>query len=93
MIKNLEQPTAFELIDREELDHQFRCLGGFLTTVYDKPVSCIHLYLTLEKSQNLRDIFIDMTNLSWFEIVEILSNKYPILHKSKKIKFEDLVPL
>lgn len=79
-------PDASELINDTELEELINKLGGFLTIVTNKPISCVTFFLLIQKNEKLRDVLVELADTSWYSIVEYLAHRYPVLNKSKKIK-------
>jgi len=70
-------PDAYEIINK---------YGSYLTIITNKPISSVTMFMMTAKTPALQQILVDLTELSWYSIVEYLAYRYPILNKSKKIK-------
>lgn len=79
-------PDASEIINIKELDEIINKYGSFLTIVTNKPVSSVSMFMLVNKTPILKQVLVDLTEVSWYSIVEYLAFRYPILNKSKKIK-------
>jgi len=79
-------PCASTQISREELEETINKFGSFITLLTNKPVSCVTMFLLIQKHPELRQILVDLADTSWYTIVEYMAYRYPVLNKSKKIK-------
>lgn len=79
-------PCANTQISREELEETVNKFGSFITLLTNKPVSCVTMFMLIQKNPELRQILIDLADTSWYSIVEYMAYRYPVLNKSKKIK-------
>lgn len=79
-------PCANTYIINQELEDIINKFGGFITLITNKPVSCVTLFLLINKHQQLKEMILQMTDASWYSIVEYMAYRYPVLNKSKKIK-------
>lgn len=79
-------PCALTSISHDELDEVINKFGSLITLLTNKPISCVTLFLLIQKHPEFRDILIDMGETSWYSIVEHLAWRYPVLNKSKKIR-------
>lgn len=79
-------PCAHNTMSTDELEETINRFGSFVTLLTNKPVSCVTLFLILQKHPELKEILVDMTDLSWYSIVEYMAHRYPVLNKSKKIR-------
>lgn len=79
-------PCANTYIINQELEDIINKFGGFITLITNKPVSCVTLFLLINKHQQLKEMILQMTDASWYSIVEYMAHRYPVLNKSKKIK-------
>jgi len=79
-------PDASEIINMDELDEIINKYGSYLTIITNKPISSVTMFMMTAKTPALQQILVDLTELSWYSIVEYLAYRYPILNKSKKIK-------
>jgi hypothetical protein len=70
----------------QELEDLINKFGSFITIVTNKPVSCVTLFILIQKYPELRNSLIAMSETSWYSVVEYLAYRYPVLNKSKKIK-------
>jgi hypothetical protein len=79
-------PDASEIIDKMELDEKINKFGSFISIIYNKPISCVTMFMTIAKNKALQKILVDYTDTSWYSLVEYFAYRYPLLNKSKKIK-------
>ena len=79
-------PCANTHIINEELEDIINKFGGFITLITNKPVSCVTLFLMINKHHQLKRMILELTDTSWYSIVEYMAYRYPVLNKSKKIK-------
>jgi hypothetical protein len=79
-------PCASTQISNEELEETVNKFGSFITLMTNKPVSCVTMFLLIQKHKDLREMLIDISDSSWYSIVEYMAHRYPVLNKSKKIK-------
>lgn len=79
-------PCANTNIVNQELEDIINKFGSFITLVTNKPVSCVTLFLLINKHEQLKNILLMLTDASWYSIVEYMAHRYPVLNKSKKIK-------
>lgn len=84
--KEFIQPDASELLSLQEIDEIINKYGSFLTIVANKPISVVSMFMMIAKSKELQEVLVDMSNLSWYSLVEYMAYKYPLLNKTKKIK-------
>lgn len=85
-------PSAEEIITSHEMDETINHFGSFFTMLADKPISCITFFLLLEKTDEIKSCISTIADVSWFELVDYLSQRYTVLNKSKKIKNESSLP-
>ena len=79
-------PDASEIIFDTELEDLVNKFGSLLTMMTNKPISCVTFFLLLQKNNDLKDVLVELSDTSWYDIVEYLAYRYPVLNKSKKIK-------
>ncbi len=79
-------PDASEIINERELEEIVNKFGSFLSIATNKQLSCVTFFILLYKNPKLRDILVDLSDTSWYSIVEYFSHRYPVLNKTKKIK-------
>jgi hypothetical protein len=92
IIEEFAHPAAHQILNSKELEETVNCFGSFLTMVTNKPISCVTFFLALEKSPEIRTCIQQISDVSWFELVDYLAKRYPVLNKSKKIKYETDLP-
>jgi hypothetical protein len=83
---NFTSPCANSYIVDRELEELVNKFGSFITLVTNKPVSCVTMFILINKYPELRNSMIAMSETTWYSIVEYLAHRYPVLNKSKKIK-------
>ncbi len=81
-------PSADQIIDRRELEETVNNFGSFFTMVTNKPISSITYFILLEKNPEIRTCIEELSEVSWYELVDYLAKRYPVLNKSKKVKYE-----
>lgn len=79
-------PCANSFIVNQELEELVNKFGSFITLVTNKPVSCVTMFILINKYPELRNAMIDMSETTWYSLVEYMAHRYPVLNKSKKIK-------
>jgi hypothetical protein len=79
-------PCANTFLINQELEDLINKFGSLVTIVTNKPISCVTLFLTIQKHQQLQNALVEMSETSWYSIVEYMAYRYPSLNKSKKIK-------
>jgi hypothetical protein len=79
-------PCANTHLINQELEDLINCFGSLVTIATNKPISCVTFFLILQKSPELQKALVEMSDTSWFSIVEYMAYRYPSLNKSKKIK-------
>lgn len=84
--ENFVAPCANSELSMFELEENINKFGALLTLIFNKPISCVSMFILIRKHPELRDLLINMTDTSWYSIVEYLAYRYPVLNKSKKIK-------
>lgn len=84
--ENLVSPCATTHIINQELEEIINKFGSFATIATNKPLSCVTLFSLIQKYPEMRRIIVDLSETSWYSIVEYMAYRYPALNKSKKIK-------
>ena len=79
-------PCANTFLINQELEDLIYKFGSLVTIVSNKPISCVTLFLTIQKHPPLQNALVEMSETSWYSIVEYMAYRYPSLNKSKKIK-------
>jgi hypothetical protein len=79
-------PDASEIINNKELEEIINAYGSFLTIVSNKPISCVTMFMMIAKHPVLQKVLVEVSETTWYSLVEYLAYRYPILNKSKKIK-------
>ena len=79
-------PCANTFLINQELEDLINKIGSLVTIVSNKPISCVTLFLTIQKHPQLQNALIEMSETSWYSIIEYMAYRYPSLNKSKKIK-------
>lgn len=69
-----------------ELDQFINKYGAFVGILLNKNISCVTLFSTLMQDEELREVMTEICHYSWYDVVKHMSYRYPILHKSKKIR-------
>ncbi len=84
--ENFVSPCANTHLINRELEELINKFGSFVTILTNKPLSSVTLFIHLQKNPQLLKALVDMSETSWFTIVEYMAYRYPALNKSKKIK-------
>lgn len=84
--ENFVAPCASSTISFYELEETINKFGSLLTLITNKPISCVTMFILIQRSPELKRLLVDMTDNTWYSIVEYLAYRYPVLNKSKKIK-------
>lgn len=79
-------PSPNDIINEQELEEIMNKFGSFLSIVLNKPISSVTVFTLLRKDTHMRDVLLDISDQSWYSIVEYMSYRWPVLNKSKKIK-------
>ena len=79
-------PCAHTHLINQELEDLINKFGSLVTIVTNKPISCVTFFINIQKHPELREILEEMSETSWYSIVEYMAYRYPALNKSKKIK-------
>jgi hypothetical protein len=79
-------PCANTHIINQELEDTINKFGSFITLISNKPISCVSLFILINKSPELKILLLKLTDTSWYSVVEYMAHRYPVLNKSKKIK-------
>lgn len=82
----LENPDSITIINNEELTEIINKFGSLLTILSNKPISCVTFFLIIQKNKELKKVLLELTDISWYDLVAYLAHRYPVLNKSKKIK-------
>jgi putative flippase GtrA len=91
-IDKFTHPSADQIINSQELNETVNRFGSFFTMLTDKPISCVTFFLLLEKTDEIKTCISTIADVSWYELVDYLSQRYTVLNKSKKIKNEPSLP-
>lgn len=86
--ESFTHPSASDILNSKELEETVNYFGSFLTMVTNKPISCVTYFIMLEKSPEIRACIESIADVTWYELVDYLAKRYPVLNKSKKIKYE-----
>lgn len=86
VVEEFVTPCASTTLGLEEMNEIINKFGSFVTIVTNKPISCVTLFLLIQKNPELKEILLELTDSSWYSVVEFMAHRYPILNKSKKIK-------
>ena len=86
--ENFTHPSASDILDNKEIEEIINKFGSFFTMLTDRPISCVTYFLLLEKSPEIQTCIQTMVDVSWYELVDYMANRYSVLNKSKKIKNE-----
>lgn len=81
-------PGANIYVVNQELEDLINKFGSLMTLATNKPISCVTLFLIIQKNPQLQNILVEESETSWYSIVEYMAYRYPSLNKSKKIKKE-----
>lgn len=84
--RNLQNPSAVDIINNAELEEIINQYGSLLMMITNKPISCVTFFLLIMKNEALKEILLELTSCSYYDIVDYLAWRYPVLNKSKKIK-------
>lgn len=82
-------PSAREIVGRKELDEIINQFGSLISILTNKPISCVSLFVLITSNEDLKDVILDISDVSWYSLVEHLAFRYPLLNKSKKIKSDE----
>lgn len=73
-------------IFNKELDEIIDKIGAFCSLLTNKSMSCVSVFSFLLENESIRDTLLEINQVSWYDLVSRMTYRYPILHKSKKIK-------
>ena len=79
-------PCANTQIVTQELEDLINKFGSLITLITNKPVSCVTMFIVIQKNPELKKSLVELSETSWYSIVEYMAYRYPVLNKSKKIK-------
>jgi hypothetical protein len=79
-------PCANTHLINQELEETINKFGSFITIMTNKPVSCVTMFIIIQKYPELRDVLVTLTETTWYSVVEYMAHRYPVLNKTKKIK-------
>lgn len=79
-------PSATDILNIQEMEEIINQYGSLLTIITNKPISCVTFFLILMKNEDLKEVLVELTSASYYDIVQYLAYRYPVLNKSKKIK-------
>jgi ureidoglycolate hydrolase len=79
-------PCANTHLINRELEETVNKFGSLITLFSNKPVSCVTMFIIIQKHPVLQQALIDLSETSWYDVVEYLAHRYPVLNKTKKIK-------
>jgi hypothetical protein len=79
-------PSPNDIINEQELDTIVNKFGSFLSIIVNKPISCVTVFTMLRKDTQVRDVLLEISDHSWYSVVEYMGHRWPVLNKSKKIK-------
>lgn len=74
------------IISERELDEFINKCGSLVSLALNKSISSVTLFSQLMEDEELKDVLLDINDYSWYDMVIRMTYRYPILHKSKKIK-------
>lgn len=87
MISKSSSDNVVDILSNREFEEQTYLLATFLSLVYaKKQLSPVIFFITVYRSPMIKEMYMEMTNCSFFEIVQNLCQMFPIISKSKKIK-------
>ncbi len=75
-----------DMIYAKEMDLLVNKFGSLCGILMNKNISCVTFFTQLLKDEEFRTVMAEMGNCTWFDVVRYMSYRYPLLHKSKKIK-------
>lgn len=84
--ENINVLAPIDIVHKAEIEETVNKIGAFLSIVMNKPISCVTFFTVLRKEIQLQQVLVDLTDTSWYDIVEYMSFRWPVLNKSKKIK-------
>jgi hypothetical protein len=84
--ENLNVLAPIDVVHKNEIEEAVNKVGSFLSIIMNKPISCVTFFTVLRKEIHLQQVLVDLTDSSWYDIVEYMSYRWPVLNKSKKIK-------
>lgn len=73
-------------IFNRELDDIIDKIGSLCSLLENKSMSCVSVFSLLLENEPLREIVLEVNQVSWYDVVTRMAYRYPILHKSKKVK-------
>lgn len=76
---------AQELSDLD-FEQRITKLFSFVSLLYNKRLSPVALMLILVETPQLRTLFSQTTEMTFFELTRKLAYMYPVLYKSKKLE-------
>lgn len=80
-MENLE-----DVIYSKEMDMLINKCGSFCGILLSKSISCVTLFSQLLEDEDFKEVVEEIGGCSWFDVVTHMTYRYPVLHKSKKIK-------
>lgn len=83
---DLVSPCANTHIVNRELEEVINRFGSLITLATNKPISCVTFFIIIQKHPELKEALIELSETTWYSIVEYMAYRYPVLNKSKKIK-------
>jgi hypothetical protein len=82
----LDNPDSIDLITRNELEETVNKFGSLISILSNKPISCVTFFVLIQKNKDLQKVLLELSDTSWYDMVQYLAHRYPVLNKSKKIK-------
>ncbi len=79
-------PNGADILNNKELEEIINQFGSLITIITNKPISCVTFFLLVMKNEELKNVLLQLTSCSLYDIVEYMAWRYPVLNKSKKIK-------
>jgi hypothetical protein len=81
--------TGYEELIENEIEKIFFQFGSLVSLLHDKHLSVTVVFSEMLDNKDYMDIFTEMSSADKYELIRFIIHKYPILHKSKKIKRND----
>ena len=78
--------STIESIYEDELDVLINTFGSLTGILLNKNISCVTFFMQLMKDEDLKEVMMDLGGCSWYDVVHYMTLRYPLLHKSKKVK-------
>lgn len=84
MSEHNNDPT--NIIYQQEMTDTINKIGSLISLMVNKPISCVTFFSILQSEPHLQKILIELSDASWYTLIEYMAFRWPVLNKSKKIK-------